>query len=109
MELATSIDRLKGLGPKTGAIFKANNIVTLKDLAYFFPRGWIDATTIVPINHLRHGMSGLIDVQVASVRQGISQRTRKPYLAATVADTTGSVDVMWFYATYLRAKVKPGA
>lgn len=109
MNLTDRIELLKGMGPKTAAIFNANGIRTVEDFAYFFPRGWIDATTAKPIAELRLDQSGLIEAQVVTVKQGMSQKTRKPYLRATVADMSGSIDVIWFYATYLKQKVKPGA
>ncbi len=109
MQLNHSIAVLKGMGPKTATIFNNHGINTVEDLCYFFPRGWIDATTVREIKDLRGGVSALIHVRVVMAKPGMSQRTRKPYLRATVADASGSLDVVWFYANYLKQKVKPGA
>jgi ATP-dependent DNA helicase RecG len=106
MELNNSITRLKGMGPKTTDIFEKNGIHTVEDLLYFFPRAWINATEVCLIKDLRVGMSALLQVKVVMTKEGISQRTRVPYLKATVADISGSVDVMWFHARYLKEKIK---
>ncbi len=107
--LSHSIRVLKGLGPKTAEACAKQGISTIEDLFYFFPRAWIDATRILPVSQLRMGMSGLIDVQVVTVREGTSQRTRLPYMRCLVADTSGSIEVMWFHPKFLKGKVYPGA
>lgn len=107
-QLSAPIVSLRGIGPKTVEIFHKHGIITLQDLLYFFPRAWIDASTVTPITELRYGNSALIKVRVVKVQDGFSQRTRIPYLRATVADESGSIEVMWFHAKYLKHKVKPG-
>jgi ATP-dependent DNA helicase RecG len=109
MQLSDPITYIKGLGSKTRDIFESHGIHTIEDLLYFFPRAWINATQVTQIKDLRIGSSALISVQVVTASEGFSQRTRVPYLRATVADTSGSVDIMWFHAAYLKTKVKPGA
>ncbi len=108
MELANSIGRLKGMGPKTAAVFANHGIQTVEDLLYFFPRGWINATQIRKLNELRLEESGLVEVQVVSIKQGMSLKTRKPYFQAVVADSSGAINIVWFYAVYLKQKIKPG-
>lgn len=109
MVLSDRIELLKGMGPKTAEIFKTHGITTIEDFIYFLPRGWINASYVTPLAEMRLEMAGLIDVQVVTVEYGRSIKNRKPYLKARVADATGSIDIIWFYATYLRTKVKPGA
>lgn len=109
MRLSDPIEVLRGMGPKTAEAFRKNGISTLEDLIHFFPRAWIDASRVIRICDLRLGQSGLLDVQVVTAKEGMSQRTRIPYLRALVADTSGSVEVMWFHARYLKDKIKPGS
>lgn len=108
LHLGQSIINIKGMGPKTAEVFESHGIRTVEDLLYFFPRAWMNASTVVPIAELRFGMGTLIEVQVAALKEGMSQRTRIPYLRATVADSSGYIDVMWFHAKYLRGKVRVG-
>jgi ATP-dependent DNA helicase RecG len=109
MELNYPIGVLKGMGPKTREVFHQHGILTLEDLLYFFPRGWMDASTVVPLSDLRVGKPALIDVQIVTIKEGMSQRSRLPYMRCLVADTTGSTEVMWFHPRFLRPKVKVGA
>ncbi len=109
MELSYPIGVLKGMGPKTREVFHQHGILTLEDLLYFFPRGWMDASTVVPLSELRVGKPALIDVQIVTIKEGMSQRSRLPYMKCMVADTTGSTEVIWFHPRFLRQKVKVGA
>ncbi len=109
MELSYPIGVLKGMGPKTREVFHQHSILTLEDLLYFFPRGWMDASTVVPLSDLRVGKPALIDVQIVTIKEGMSQRSRLPYMKCMVADTTGSTEVIWFHPRFLRHKVKVGA
>ena len=38
MELEEKVDSLKGIGPKTAALFEKLKVSTLKDLVYLYPR-----------------------------------------------------------------------
>lgn len=109
MRLQDPLAALKGMGPKTTAVFAKHGIVTLEDLLYFFPRGWVDARTITPLRDFRPGQGALISGQIVTVREGMSQRTRIPYLRALIADVTGTVEALWFHPRFIREKVKVGA
>ncbi len=107
MKLAHSIRVLKGMGPKTADHFIKHGIVSLEDLLTFFPRAWHDARTITPIGALRGGSSFVIEATVVRVQEGRSQKTRMPYLRALMTDATGSLEVLWFNASYLKQVLKP--
>lgn len=109
MELSYPVGVLKGMGPKTREVFHQHGIMTLEDLLYFFPRGWIDASNVVTLSDLRVGQPALIDIQIVTVKEGMSQRSRLPYMKCLVADATGSTEVIWFHPRFLRHKVKVGA
>ncbi len=109
LPLTTSIRLLKGMGPKTAVLFENHGIATLEDLLTFYPRSWNDARHITPIDQLRSGSPFLIQAAVVRVQEGRSQRTRAPYLRALVADTSGSLEVLWFHSPYLKQKLKPGS
>ncbi len=108
MELTNSVTRLRGVGPKIATVFEKNGIQTVQDLLHFFPRAWMNATEVVPVAELRPGQSGLVKVQIASIREGMSQRTRLPYLRALGVDSSGSIELLWFHPRHLKGKVKPG-
>ncbi len=106
--LSDPVTYLKGLGPKTATALQKHGIMTVEDLLYFFPRGWIDASRVIPIRDVRIGVSAAVRVTVIQLREGISQRSRLPYLRAVVQDNTGSMTVMWFHPRFVKPKVPVG-
>lgn len=106
--LSDPVTYLKGLGPKTATALQKHGITTVEDLLYFFPRGWIDASRVTAIRDMRMGVPATLRVKVMHVREGISQRTKLPYLRALLQDDSGSVTAMWFHPRFIKPKVGVG-
>ena len=52
--LETPIQYIKGVGPRRAQVLESLNIYTIKDLLYYFPRKYLDRTSIpVSYTHLR--------------------------------------------------------
>lgn len=107
--LADSIRVLRGMGEKTARVFESRLVFTLEDLSYFLPRGWLDATTVVPLARLRPDVIGVVRVKVLTVQLGRSQRSGTPYLRATIGDETDTIGAMWFHPRFLANRIYVGA
>src|SRR3989344_1408123 len=109
LELQHPIRAIRGVGPKTVEVFHKHGIRTVEDLLYFFPRAWIDASQITPLNQAKTDQNILCRVRVISPTLGMSYKNRLPYLRASLADAAGSMDAMWFRQPYLKTKLKNGS
>jgi len=55
LKLDTSIQYMKGVGPKRVVLFERLSIQTVKDLLYYIPRRYEDRRNFSPIAKLRIG------------------------------------------------------
>lgn len=108
LELHHPIGALKGVGPKTVEVFYKHGIRTVEDLLYFWPRAWIDASQVTPLCKAKTDQAILCQVRVVAIKSGISYKNRLPFIRATLADATGSIDAMWFRQPYLKNRLKNG-
>ena len=101
MNLHDSITTLKGVGPKKAKAFEKMNIHTLEDLAYTIPRQYEDRRNIVSIDHLKEGETAVFKATVDLVAPGRFRGRRGQVLKLLVSDDTGSIEVVFFNASFL--------
>ncbi|MDZ7339207.1 MAG: ATP-dependent DNA helicase RecG [candidate division KSB1 bacterium] len=100
------VQYVRGVGETRAALLRSVNVHTVEDLLYYFPRRYLDRSTITPISHLRPGMSTTVVGQVESVQL---IRGRRPRAVALVGDSTGFLQVVWFNKAEFWAKAfSPG-
>jgi len=105
----TSIQYLKGIGPKRKKSFSDRNINTIEDLLYYFPRRYEDRTNFSNISGLQEGQFYTIKAQVLAGGQRNSWRRRSFSITeAVLVDKTGKINCVWFNQPYLREYLKPG-
>ena len=68
MELLDGVGKLSGVGPKKEAALARLGISTLFDLLAYYPRAYIDQTTVTPFARLSAGMEATGSGVVVSVR-----------------------------------------
>jgi len=105
--LETPVQYLKGVGPRRAKVFESIEIKTLKDLIYYFPRKYLDRTSIQTID------SVIIDsnVNLIGTVKSISLRKMRngQFLTAKLYDNTGSINLMWFKGVeYIKESLKDG-
>lgn len=101
MNLASPIEDVKGIGPKTSEILNHAGIFTLRDLVYYLPRDYQNFQQAASIKDLKPGQV-TIKARVDSI--STSRRRRGLSLTeATLRDKTGAVRAIWFNQPY-RAK-----
>ena len=109
MELFDVITDLKGVGPKKAAALKKLNIHTLEDLLFFFPRDYEDRRACSAIGDLKEGSAFLIRGTVDLVVKDKYRYGGKQRLRVLVSDDTGSLEVVFFHAVYLKDKFRTGS
>jgi ATP-dependent DNA helicase RecG len=94
--LETNITYLAGVGPKRAELLnKELNIITFRDLLYFFPYKYIDRTRFYKVAELD---PDLPFVQIKGVIKGYYTEGHGPgkRLVADFHDETGTIKLVWF-------------
>lgn len=107
--LETSVQYLKGIGPRKAKIFNKLGINTIEDLLYYFPRRYEDRTEFVSIKDLKEGESRTIKAEILAKGQRQSWRRHHfNILELAVGDNTGKIFCVWFNQPYLKDYFKVG-
>lgn len=109
MKLEDKITQLKGIGPKKAEALGKLNIVTLKDLMLFFPRGYEDRRNRVSICALVEGQPAVIKGKVMLIVSDRYKYGRKQLLRLLISDDTGTIEVVFFNARYLMKRFQKGS
>ena len=106
----TSIQYLKGIGPKRAKSFMARGVNTIEELLYYFPCRYEDRRNFAKISGLKEGQFYTIKAQVLTGGQRNSWRKRGFSITeAAVGDSTGKLSCIWFNQPYLKEYLKVGA
>jgi len=91
---------VKGIGPKRSAALESLGIFSTTDLLYYFPRGYLDRSTIAPISSLlslaakREEVTVIGEVFRQEARR--SKRSNRLIFFLTIRDSSGFVQCVWF-------------
>ena len=94
--LETGIQYLKGVGPKRAEMLgKELNILTFRDLLYFFPYKYIDRSKFYTVKEINTSIAFIqLKGRITGVRtEGAKYRQR---LVARFTDDTGTMELVWF-------------
>lgn len=108
MELKDNVTTIKGVGPKKAEVFSRLGIETIEDLIYTFPRIYEDRRNVVSISELKDGEAAVFAGRVELVKSSGFRGRGKRVLKMLISDDTGSVEVVFFNASYLVETVKIG-
>ena len=87
------LQRLFGVGEKKAEQLSKVSIQNIGDLLYYFPRRYLDRSTITKIAQLREGMDATVLGTV--VRVGLKKGRRNRFILI-VTDGTGNLSCVWF-------------
>ena len=104
MNVTTSLEKIKGVGPKSAEQFAAAGLMTVGDLIHFFPRKYEDFSEVTVISDIKPGKVTIKarceKIETRPVRRGMKITT------ATLADATGKVQAVWFNQPYRATQFK---
>jgi ATP-dependent DNA helicase RecG len=88
------VEAIKGVGPRLARLLKAKGLITVEDLLFNLPLGYLDQRGGIPISKLRPGDYVSFVATVLGARE-VQYRRRKIY-EVTLSDGTGVVTAKWF-------------
>ena len=107
MNLTDSISVVLGVGPQRVKVFNGLGVENIKDMLYYFPRRYLDRTTIIPIRELTKGDHATLIAQVETLGE---KRIRRGTMFQIIAsDGTGLLTLNWFNGVrYVKNLFKAG-
>jgi len=106
LELSTSVQYVKGIGPRLADVLAGKGIHTVSDLLHYLPFRYEDRLNPRGIAELRAGEMATV---IAEVRNSALFRTRRmPIFQMTAGQGRKRVKCLWFNGTHLRDRFQPG-
>ena len=108
IKLDTSVQYLKGVGPKMFELLNKLNIYTVKDLLEYYPRVYEDRTKITPIDEFEKDKSVLFFGTLVKPVTVVRAKGKK-ILSTVVTDDSGAIAMLtWFNQVYIKDRIKEG-
>lgn len=94
-KLDQDIQWLEGVGPQRAEVFRKAGFHTVRDLFTFFPRRYLDRSTVTPIRALEEGKSTTVIGQITAVNTVNTGRKR---FELVIEDGSGGrLNCVWFH------------
>jgi ATP-dependent DNA helicase RecG len=106
LELDTPVQYVKGIGPRLAEVLAGKGIHTVDDLLHYLPFRYEDRLNPRSINELRAGEMATVIAEVRT--SGLFRTRRMPIFQMTAGQGRTRLRCIWFNATYLRDRFKPG-
>ena len=94
MNLNDSISIVLGVGPQRVKVLNGLGVESVKDMLYYFPRRYLDRTTLTPIRELTKGDHITLIAQVETL--GEKRIRRGTMFQIITSDGTGLLTLNWF-------------
>lgn len=106
LEPSTSVQYVKGIGPRLADVLSAKGIHTVDDLLHYLPFRYEDRVNPRGISELRAGEMATVIAEVRT--SGLLRTRRMPIFQMTAGQGRSRLKCTWFNGTYLRDRFKPG-
>lgn len=106
--LDSSIQYIKGVGPKKASRLKRLHISTIKDILYFVPRDYDDRSVFKKLIEASNGEKITLEITIEDI--GTINRPRRglSILKVPFRDSSGLGQLIWFNQDYLKDKLRIG-
>ncbi|HXZ39996.1 MAG TPA: ATP-dependent DNA helicase RecG [Terriglobales bacterium] len=106
LEPGTSVQYVKGIGPRLADVLAGKGIHTVDDLLHYLPFRYEDRLNPRSIPELRPGEMATVIAEVRT--SGLFRTRRMPIFQMTAGQGRARLKCIWFNAPYLQDKFKPG-
>lgn len=104
----TSVQYVKGVGPRRAQLLERLGIKTLEDILYYFPWRYEDRKNFKKISELTYGNLETTIGNVSSSKIITTPRKRIKIFELVITDDTGSLQCKWFNQPYMGQYFKKG-
>ncbi len=105
--LQTSVQFVKGVGPKRAEQLATLGLTTVDDLLFHLPFRYEDRRDVRTISMLRPGEHATIEAEIRGVRERFAGRRR--ILEANAIDASGTLTLLWYHQlAYFRSRFREG-
>jgi len=105
--LDVPVTRLPGISVGYAKRLDKLGVHTIRDLLLLFPRRYEDYTALRPISELMYSQEVTVIGNISDVKSRQS-RSGMPIITCVVADSTGTIEAVWFNQPYLAKTLRPG-
>ncbi|HEY3885126.1 MAG TPA: OB-fold nucleic acid binding domain-containing protein, partial [Vicinamibacterales bacterium] len=105
--LQTSLQYLKGVGPRRAADLQHSGLSTVEDLLYRFPIRYEDRGHFQTIASLRPAVAASVSGEILSCGVRPTRRPRFKIFEMLLRDSTGSLRAVWFNQPFLKDVFHP--
>ena len=105
--LSTSLQFLKGVGPRKSADLRRAGLITVEDLLYRLPFRYEDRSRMQPIASLRAGMRAAVLGEIRSANVVVTRRRGFKIFHVVLADASGAIRCTWMNQPFLADILKP--
>ncbi|MFQ5606542.1 MAG: ATP-dependent DNA helicase RecG [Candidatus Zixiibacteriota bacterium] len=107
LNLDSSVQYVKGIGPRKAAALETAGIKTVADLLGHFPRGYLDRSNTIPIGKIAR--DAVVTIVGRVMAQGSMYGGRHKRFEIVLGDDTGHVSLLWFRGhKYFENRFKKG-
>ena len=107
IQLSSSVQKLKGIGPAKAKGLASIGLFTLQDIVQYYPKRYEDRSSYQTIAELVNDEIALVCGRILRVDE-IRPRGRMCITKAYMSDGTGEVALTWFNQRYLKGKLPIG-
>ncbi|MBN2620382.1 ATP-dependent DNA helicase RecG [candidate division WOR-3 bacterium] len=107
LQLHSSVQYIKGIGPKRAAYLNRIGVETVQDLLFLIPHRYIDYSQVMKIRDLKINDEATILGRVA-LATAQRTRTRRSMVKVVLIDETGEIVLRWFNRPDLKTKFENG-
>jgi ATP-dependent DNA helicase RecG len=107
LRLESSVQYLKGVGPRRAEQFARLGVRTMEDLLYHVPHRYLDATTVTPIARAEVGREVTLVGRVVS-KGVLPTRKGLRVFRAVLQDDSGLIECAWPGQAFLDRTIRPG-
>lgn len=106
MNLGSSVEKIKGVGPETAKKLAKLGVETIHDLLTFWPRRYDDYSEVLPIKEIKPG-AVTVKAHIESIK---TKRVRRGMhiTEAVIRDDSSAIRVVWFNQPYREKYFKTG-
>ncbi len=109
MELSTSVQYIKGVGPKTAQRFAKLGVETAGQLLELYPRDYVDYSRPYPVASAPYEGSCVVKATVYSKQGEVRVNGGKRMCKVLAGDETAMLELVWFNNPYTAEKLEIGA